>query len=211
MVDPFPRRTDPPVGFRQTPKGVTGEREIKLLRLVRMVGIFGVGTEQQNAAGDPLAHEGAPLAEPFTKAVVFEEALAEIGVAIGLPPVEFAGQRRDAFDQRAGLGRRKPRQVGKRGDDRKRSAAYRPRNQLPRPVAQERVSFRYRSEQFPQRDNERAQGLFGHPRHHFLRGNGGAISLWREARTHSWFALQLVDMDIGHGFRSWGTGRFIFG
>ena len=63
----------------QTPKGVTGEREIKLLRLVVMVGIFGVGTEQQNAAGDPLAHEGAPLAEPFTIAVVFEEALAEIG------------------------------------------------------------------------------------------------------------------------------------
>ena len=79
MVDPFPRRTDPPVGFRQTPKGVTGEREIKLLRLVGMVGIFGVGTEQQNAAGEPFAHEGAALADPFAKAVVFEEALAEIG------------------------------------------------------------------------------------------------------------------------------------
>ena len=63
----------------RTPKGAPGEREIEFLRLVRMVGIFGLRPEQEHAAGDALAHERAALADPFAIAVVFEEALAEIG------------------------------------------------------------------------------------------------------------------------------------
>jgi hypothetical protein len=63
-----------------------------------MAWIFGVWTEQQNAAGDPFAREGAARADPFTEAVVSEEAFVEIGVAIGLPAVEFAGKRLDRVD-----------------------------------------------------------------------------------------------------------------
>jgi hypothetical protein len=58
-----------------------------------------------------------------------------------LPPVEFVGQRCDAFDQRAGLGCRQSRQAPKRGDDRKRSFDHRPRDQFLRPIAQERLSL----------------------------------------------------------------------
>jgi hypothetical protein len=146
MVNPFSRRTESPTGLCRTPKGVTGQREIQFLRLVGMVGIVRVRAEQENAAGDRVAHEGAALADPFTKAVVFEEALAEIGGLIGLPPVEFVGQRLDRLDQLPRARRRQSRQAAKRGDDGKGSSGCRPRAQLPRPVAQERLSFRRRLE-----------------------------------------------------------------
>jgi hypothetical protein len=61
-----------------------------------MGGIFGVAPEEQNAAGDRVALEHAPRANPFAPAVVLEKTLAEIGARIGLPPVEIAGQRRVA-------------------------------------------------------------------------------------------------------------------
>ncbi len=86
-----------------------------------MVGIFGLGPEQKNAAGDLIAHEGAALADPFIIAVVFEEALAEIGAGIGLPPAEFASQGLDCLDKGAGFGaanRARPRSAATTGGER---------------------------------------------------------------------------------------------
>jgi hypothetical protein len=40
-----------PIGLIRTPKGATDQWEIKLLRLVQMVWIFGMWTERENAAG----------------------------------------------------------------------------------------------------------------------------------------------------------------
>ena len=99
-MDPCPRRAKPPVGLAGTPPGAPRQREVELLRLVRVRGIFGVRTEHEDAAGDRVADEGAAVADPFAPAVIVEEALAEIGARIGLPPVEIAGQRRGRFDQR---------------------------------------------------------------------------------------------------------------
>jgi hypothetical protein len=126
-VDPCRRRTKPPIGDIGTPEGAPGEREIEFLRLMRMVGIFGLRPEQEHAAGDAFAYERAALADPFVIAVVFQEALAEIGARIGLPPVEFAGQRLDRLDKGAGLGRRQARQALQSGHDGKRARANRPR------------------------------------------------------------------------------------
>ena len=42
------RRTKPPIGDIRTPEGASGEREIEFLRLVRMVGIFGLRPEQEH-------------------------------------------------------------------------------------------------------------------------------------------------------------------
>jgi len=117
MMNPPPRRTQPPIGASRTPKGATGERQVKLLGLVGMVGIFGFGAEQENAASELIAHEGAALADPFVIAISFEEALAEIGFAISLPPIEFVGLRLDRLDQRARARRGQARKATKRGDD----------------------------------------------------------------------------------------------
>ena len=69
-MDPLSRRAQPPAGFGRAPPGMPGQREIELLRLVRMGGIFGVAAEQQNAAGDRIALERPALADPFAPAVV---------------------------------------------------------------------------------------------------------------------------------------------
>jgi hypothetical protein len=53
-----------------------------------MGGIFCVAAEQEDAASDRVSHEGAALADPFAPAVALQEKLAEIGLGIGLPPVE---------------------------------------------------------------------------------------------------------------------------
>src|SRR5208337_2500532 len=91
MMDPCPRRAKPPIGFVGTPPGPARQREIEFLRLVRMGGVLSVGAEQQDAAGDRVADEGAALADPFAPAIVVEEPRAEIGLRISLPPIEFAG------------------------------------------------------------------------------------------------------------------------
>jgi hypothetical protein len=99
------------------------QRYIKLLRLVRMVGIFGVRAEQQDAAGDPFAHEGAALADPFAIAVVFDEALTEIGVAIGC--------RQSSSPTRASIASTNPCVGGAANRDRPRSAATTGRERFP--------------------------------------------------------------------------------
>ena len=95
MMNPFSRLTQPPIVFARAPQSVAGQRQVELLRLVRMGGIFDVRAEEENAAGDRVTDEGAALADPFAEAVVVEETLAEIGSRIGLPPIEFVGQRCD--------------------------------------------------------------------------------------------------------------------
>jgi hypothetical protein len=141
-MDPCPWRAKPPIGFAGTPERAPGQREIELLRLMRMGWILGVRAEHEDAAGDPVAYEGAALADPFAEAVVVEEALAEVGDCIGLPPGELAGERRDRVNQRPRARRGVSRQAWKRGNDGKRARDDRPRNQLRRPVAKERLSLR---------------------------------------------------------------------
>src|SRR5271166_2303589 len=121
MMDPLSRRAKPPVGGAGTPPGMPGQGDIEFLRLVRMRGIFDVGAEEKNAAGDRVALERAAPADPFAPAVVCKEALAEIGARIGLPPVEIAGQRGDGLNQRPRLGPRGARQAYERGNDGKRA------------------------------------------------------------------------------------------
>jgi hypothetical protein len=158
-MDPLSRRAQPPVGLSHAPPGMPGEREIELLRLVRMGGIFGLGPEEKNAAGDRIALERPALADPFAPAVVLQETLAEIGAGIGLPPVEIAGQRRDGFDQRLGLRGGEALEALERGNDGKRMRGLRPRGQLLRPVAEERRSLRAGGlEQAVEGGHERAQG-----------------------------------------------------
>ena len=70
MMDPFSRRAKPPIGARGTPPGMPGQRQMELFRLVRMRGIFDVGAEEENPAGERLALEGAAPADPFAPAVV---------------------------------------------------------------------------------------------------------------------------------------------
>ncbi len=72
-MDPLSRRAKPPAGLGRSPPGMPGEREIELLRLVRMGGIFDVAAEQQNAAGDRVALERPALTDPFAPAVVLQE------------------------------------------------------------------------------------------------------------------------------------------
>ena len=117
-MDPLSRRAKPPIGLVGSPPGMPGQREIEFFRLVRMRGIFGLGAEEKNAAGDRVALERAASPDPFAPAVVLQEALAEIGASVGLPPVEIAGQRRDGLDQRARVGRSVPRQALEGGNDR---------------------------------------------------------------------------------------------
>ena len=156
-MNPCPRRAKPPIGFAGTPSGVARQREIEFFGLMGVGRIFGFRTEQEDAAGDRVADEGAALADPFAEAVVVEEALAEIGARIGLPPIEFASQRRDAVDQRACLWRGEARQALQRRDHRKRACGDRPRDQLPRPVADEGVSLRAGSlQEFAENDDEAA-------------------------------------------------------
>jgi hypothetical protein len=160
-MDPLSRRAKPPTGLAGAPQGMAGQREIKFLRLVRMCGIFGVGAEEKNAAGDRMALERAALADPFAPAVVLQETLAEIGARIGLSPLEIAGQRRDGLNQRPGMGRREVLEAFERIDDGKRARDYRPRDQFARPVAEERGSLRACClEQLSEGGNESAQGVF---------------------------------------------------
>jgi hypothetical protein len=141
-MDPCSRRTKPPVGLAGTPPGAPRQREVELLRLVRVRGIFGVRTEHEDAAGDRVADEGAALADPFAPAVVVEEAPAEVGFRISLPPVELAGQRRDRLDQRPRARRGEAGQALQRSNDRKRASDDRPRDQVLRPIAKELLSLR---------------------------------------------------------------------
>src|SRR5580704_2443417 len=48
-----------------------GEQEIEFFGLVRVRGIFGVGAEEKNAAGDRVALERPALADPFAPAIIF--------------------------------------------------------------------------------------------------------------------------------------------
>jgi hypothetical protein len=143
-VNPLSGRAKPPIVAAGTPPGASCQGEIELFRFMRMRGIFGVGAKDENATGDRIAGECAALADPFAPAVVPQETRAEIGECIGLPPVEFAGQRRDALNQRPRLRRREPREISKRGNDGQRARDLRPRSQIPRPVAKERLGLRPR-------------------------------------------------------------------
>ena len=111
------------------------------------------GPSKRTPQAIEFAREGAALADPFTKAVILEKALPEIGERIGLPPIQFSGQRRDRLDQRKRARCCVSRQASKLGNDGKGLSPYRPRDQLPRPVAQKRLSLR------PCRLEERARGV----------------------------------------------------
>jgi hypothetical protein len=187
-MNPFSRLTQPPIGWARAPQSVAGQRQIELLRLVRMGGIFGVGSEEENAAGDRSAREGAALADPFAEAVVVEEALAETGACIALPPIEFIGERCDGLDKGLRPRRGEARQTSQRGDDGKRAGRLRTRHQFLRPVAKESFSLRARCfEEGAEGDHDPAQRL--------RRGVRRRIVIATEQRSLR------RRMRAGHGFR----------
>ena len=61
-MDQTSRRAQPPVGVAGAPPGMPGQGEIEFFGLVRMRGIFDVGAEEKNAAGDRVALERPALA-----------------------------------------------------------------------------------------------------------------------------------------------------
>ena len=128
-----------------------------------MRGIFDVGAEEKNAAGDRVALERAAPADPFAPAVVCKEALAEIGARRlrSAASRDRRPARRRPQPASPRLGPRGARQAYERGNDGKRARRLRARDRV-RGHAKERQCLRASGpKQFPEGGNERAQGSGG--------------------------------------------------
>ncbi len=88
-MDDFACPARAPCAGTHPPLRTPGERDIKLLGLVMMIGVFDLRPEDQKAAGDGLIREMAARAEELEPSVVIDEFPAEVGNRVGLAPAEF--------------------------------------------------------------------------------------------------------------------------